>query len=557
MLYYILIFICNIRVSHGVDLFYPLGLRDEIGVVNIPAGSNPRYNVNDPHNLVIDILSNNNPNVYKVTTKSGYTSTVRYSSEDGYVIRKVVYGNKAVWECTTKFEVAKTVEAVRKKGMLQLVSVKNGQLESFFRREKCSFVTVETGQEYSKLKRSLDNESYFLDTWVEMDLSMSDPVSIFFSRDIYYEEGVATFKLMTLKPFKLFRVFDSETLLKVKAGNQKTETLWEYDENLMCEWVLVHNFQNGTLLKLLLSDGKIKVKEDFKFYKKMDGNWHPLEKNEFESEYKLLKSNVTSRDITLDLGVKTKDERFYRKHEKVGKNSRLSTLFPKTGYNLKRLFYDGQEVVSLSGEQRFSSVLIHCENNGIAFVNALAHDNDQEVKLLYFLKDEKGLVSVDKEKYESELSNLRLKGPEVDSLDLDYSDDNLDEDSLDESREVDDPRLESLVRVKFNVLYDIDENYFTKRITKEGEFELHTVLPKDKFIINLVDSHSGVVWKSVKHNIRVEWLVIYFKSRTPQGLKLLILGGKVSGNKYFVMSDKKWDSVPVDTFYKALNKNQA
>uniref|UniRef100_A0A3B0N455 SfiI-subtelomeric related protein family member n=1 Tax=Theileria annulata TaxID=5874 RepID=A0A3B0N455_THEAN len=550
------IFMCNIWVSYSVGLFYPLGVQDEIDIPNIPPGTSPNYNVNDPHNLVIDILSTNIPNVYKQTLKSECTNTFRYSSEDGYSIRRVVFGTKPVWNSTTKFEVAKTVEVVRKNGVLQLVSVKNDQLESFFRREKCSFVHVPTRQEYLKLKTSLDNDSTFVDTWVELDLSTSDPMSIFFSKDIYHEERVAIFKLSTLKPFKLFRVFDSETLLKPKDGDQNTETLWEFDDTLMCESVFVHNFQSGTLLKLFLSDGKINVTEDYKFFKKWDGNWYSIEKSEFVSEYNRLKSITTRRDITLDFGVNIKDERFYRKQEKLGKNLLSLALFPKTGYNPKRLFYDGTEVASLSGDQIFSSVVIYLENTEPVMVNATVSDTHREVKLVYFLKDGETLVYVEKEKYDSELAKLTLKGSEASSLKWECSDINLDEDLMDDtSNEVDDSKLESLVRIKFNVLYDIDDKYFTRSKLLEDRFELHVVVPKDQFIINLVDSHNGVVWKSVQHNFMVKSIVVYFKSQKPHGLKLLISGGNLSVNKYFVLSNESWQSTPVNAFYKLLNRS--
>ncbi|UKJ89121.1 hypothetical protein MACJ_002367 [Theileria orientalis] len=670
MILYLLFVFCCTTLSNSTDLNATGKSTPDSYFINLLNESQLNYNSSDPNNLKLDLSVETHRYVRRDSNDYGETVTNTYTVESGYTIIEVADGSSKVWRCTDSFRSAKLVIQVVKKGLTQLVAVKNDDAELYFKRQKTSFVQVPSNSEFEELKRLLETQGRFVETWVELDLSRSVPNPLYFSNELMYYDGVPKFEVKTLDPFQIYRVYDSEREVNSLRNNLVKDTLWVYEDILECKYVFFHVFQEMTLLEVVLYSPRLdSVSEEVKYFKK-ETAWDSITKTAFDSKYQELKAKIQNVDFEFDL-MNTSSDRLYKRVNRIGDYIYLS-LYPKTGYHLKKLVYKDQQVSALAADERFSPLVLHVVDKKTVLVGTQVWKNNKVLKWLYFIKTDLGFVSIDTRTYEAKLSELSTneslfddtleyldsgsEDEDSDDSDDDHSDSESDDEEderkpaprrnrrkairtrrvpahrddhrrpevygrdearervgeVQESVEAEEPvevkepvvsarliqfeeepeeeeladvdeleeddeesdheekvtpevkrydsrydnLLYSLLSVKFNVLYDVDEKYFTKVRSTDGEFEVHTVTPKDNYFVNLVDSKQGVVWRAKQHNYRADSIVVYFKSESPKVLTVHFTGPNVDKHKYFMLARGRWVPIGLTGFNKLLNKHE-
>ncbi|UKK01481.2 hypothetical protein MACK_002295 [Theileria orientalis] len=672
MVIYLLFIFCCITLSNSTDLNASGKSTPDSYFINLLNESQLNYNSSDPHNLKLDLSSETHRYVRKDSSAYGQTVTNTYTVESDYMIREVTDGRSKGWRCTDSFRSAKVVIQIVKKGLTQLVTVKNDNAELYFKREKTSFVHVPSSTEFEELKGLLEEQGRFVETWVELDLSRSVPNPLYFSNELIYYDGVPKFEVKTLEPFQMYRVYDSERDVDSFRSNLVKDTLWEYENNLECRYLFFYVFQELTLVEVVLYGTRSNsVPEEVKYFKK-ETTWNSVTKEVFDAKYQELKAKITNVDFQFDL-MNASSDKLYKRVNRIGEYVYLS-LYPKTGYHLKKLVYKGEQVSALGEDERFCQLVLHLADKKTLLVSSQVWKNNKVLKWLYFIKTDLGFDSIDTNTYEAKLSELSTNeslfddtleyldsgSEDEDSDDSDDEDSDSESDSDDEEEEKkraprrkrrkvirtrrvaeyrddrpkpqverrDDAReqvvearesagvkevgqvkepekvekvveteeepedekmvdveelveddegaeddekltpgekrydslynnlLYSLLSVKFNVLYDVDDKYFSQVKSTDGEFEVHTVTPKDNYFVNLVDSKYGVVWKARQHNYQAKSLAVYFKSQFPKVLALHLTGSNVDKHKYFMLARGRWVPIGLTGFYKLLNKHE-
>ncbi|BAM41440.1 conserved hypothetical protein [Theileria orientalis strain Shintoku] len=657
MRFYVLLIICCFTVSNSTDLNANGKSTPDSYFINLLNGSQLNYNSSDPHNLKLDLAAETHRYVHRESNDHGETVTNTYTVDSGYMIREVTDGSSKVWRCTDSFGSAKAVTQIVKKGLTQLVTLRNDDTELYFKRQKTSFVQVPRSSDFEELKRVLEAPGRYVETWVELDLSRPVPNPLYFSNELIYHDGVPKFEVKTLDPFQVYRVYDS---------GREVNSL---SNNLECKHLFFYVFEQMTLLEVVhYSPGATPVPEEVKYFKK-ESTWDSITKEVFDAKYQELKAKIVNVDFEFDL-VNTRSDKLYKRVNKIGEYTYLS-LYPKTGHHLKKLLYDNKQVSALGEEERFSPLVLHLADKKTVMIGAQVWKGDKVLKWLYFVKSDLGFLSIDTKTYESKLSEMSTNqslfdetleyvdsGSEEDTDSSDDEDSDSDSDNEEDKRkkvqrrkrkrvperrapvhredqqerelyrryvaqervvgaeevakaakevEVETPvkveevavveeepeeeeeevvdveelvededeeaeealapgdkrydsrydsLLYSLLSVKFRVRYDVDEKYFSQVKSTDGEFEVHTVTPRDNYFVNLVDSKHGVVWKAKQHSYQATSLVVYFKSESPRVLKVHMVGPNVDRDKYFMLSRGRWVPIGLTGFHKLLNKHE-